>query len=392
VSTPAGPVPTPTPGIGNQGPPAWIQPGTRITFYAAAASVAQSRFAWIEDPDGDWQDPKTGRHYRRTDESGEGQGTASGDGLTQIDVLAVEGRDVVLSSALYGIDRVNNQFVVVPGSGAKVPGASVDGAWIHPDVLAGLQNADLGGLLVLRGPYRLGDVTYQAVSFVNPTPGAYQSYTYDTATGLLVAATTSTAGPTSPVTAFNEPPPQGNTQLTITRLAGVRQRSIPGLNGTNPEWVARTAGLSYAGTYNFTNPVDPSSANFSYPMRLDIALGPGGRSWSAYTSRTEIQIPGGQPSQGSGVTGTTGVYWVDPRALAGLREGALLDRDPLTNERDTVVSVDAGPNGGTLTVAAQLPGLETVATYDATTGVLVQYRLHEASGGITIRLDLQRMP
>ena len=31
-------------------PPAWVQPGMRITFYSAAAAVAQSRYQLIEDP------------------------------------------------------------------------------------------------------------------------------------------------------------------------------------------------------------------------------------------------------------------------------------------------------------------------------------------------------
>jgi hypothetical protein len=189
------------PGSETLGVPDWVHPGTRITFYQAAASVAQSRFSFVEDPNGEWFVAKTGKHYRRTDESGEGVPTASGDGLTQVDVIAVEGNDVVGTITLYGIDRGNNQFVVLPSTGGKVNGALVDGVWVHPRLLAQLATADLGGLLILGGPYVLNGQTYDAISFANPTPGAYQSYTYDTVTGLLLAATTSTAGATSPITA-----------------------------------------------------------------------------------------------------------------------------------------------------------------------------------------------
>lgn len=385
-------VPPTSNGLDSLGPPAWVQAGTRVTFYQAAASVAQSRFAFVEDPAGEWLVVSTGKRYRRTDESGEGVPTASGDGLSQVDILAVEGTDVVGNITLYGIDRGNNQFVVVPGAGGKVSGKVVDGAWVHPDLLAQLATQDLGGLLVLRGPYRLGGRSYDAISFANPTPGAYQSYTYDAVTGLLLAATTSTAGATSPITAQNEPPPKGNTQLTITRLAGVRQRTVPGLGGRNPEWVARTGSLDYSGTYNFTNPVDPSSANLTYPMNVSVSFAPGGSNWSSYVARSLIQMPGGQPSQSAGVTGTTGTYWVDPAALTGLSAGQSLDEDPFTGERDVVRAVGPGPNGPAVTFAAQLRGVESQATYDQATGVLVQLILSQASNGSTIRLQLRQMP
>ena len=161
-------------------PPSWVQPGARVTFYSAAAAVAQSRYQLIEDPEGPWQDPVTGKHYRSTEDTGESLGSASGDGVSQVDVVAVDGNDVVLSMALYGIDRATNSLVVLPSAGAKVPGGAVDGLWIAPQLLAQLQTGSLGGLLVLRGDYPLNGTTYQAVSIVNPTPGAYSSQTFDT--------------------------------------------------------------------------------------------------------------------------------------------------------------------------------------------------------------------
>ena len=88
--------------------------GLRITFYSAAAAVAQSRYQLIEDPAGPWQDPVTGKHYRNTEDTGESVGGASGDGVSQVDVVAVEGNDVVLSMAMYGIDRATDTLAVLP--------------------------------------------------------------------------------------------------------------------------------------------------------------------------------------------------------------------------------------------------------------------------------------
>src|SRR5262245_55122212 len=160
------------------GAPSWVGVGTRLTFYQAAASVAESRFAWVEDSSGTWVDPKTGTHYRRTDESGEGVSTASGDGLTQVDILAIEGNDVVGNVSTFGIDHIGNRFVLGGTTGGRVPGAVVDGAWVHPDLLAQLGDQGVGGLLVLRGLYTLNGTTYDAISFANTDPSAYLSYTY----------------------------------------------------------------------------------------------------------------------------------------------------------------------------------------------------------------------
>jgi hypothetical protein len=374
------------------GPPAWVQPGVRLSFYAAGASVAQSRFAWVEDVNGDWQDPATGKRYRRTDETGEGVGGGSGDGVTQIDILAVEGKDVVLASSAYGIDRANNQFAVLPGSGGRVPGGVVDGAWIHPDLLAKLQDARQDGVLVLRGDYPLGGTTYHAISFASTSPGSSQSYTYDTETGLLLSATTSTAGATSPVTAPGEAPPQGNTELTITRFLGTRQLSLPGLGGANPDWVARTPQLRYSGTYDFRNPVDPSSGSLSFPMDLTVDLGVGGRDWATFKVTSQIGMPGSGPSYSSGATGTTGLYWLDPAALTGLTAGQQLDQDPVTGAVQTVSAIGTGVAGRTVSITTQLPGVTTVADYDAGSGVLAAYEADLASSGATIRLALQNVP
>jgi len=110
---------------------------------------------------------------------------ASGDGVSQVDVVAVEGSGVVLSMA---IDRATDPLAVLPSSGAKLPVGAVDGLWMAPQMLAELQTGSLGGLLVLRGDYPLNGTTYQAISVVNPTPdeGTSGQSTYDVETGVLL--------------------------------------------------------------------------------------------------------------------------------------------------------------------------------------------------------------
>jgi hypothetical protein len=393
--------PTPLPGQVNTnlGPPQWIKAGTRVTYYNAAASVAQSSFAWVEDPNckvNCWQDPKTGKLYTRTDETpGASLGWASGDGLSQLDVLAVEGTDIVYSLNLYGIDRGSDPPTFLPpvNSGGKVPGTVLDGTWINPTTLRQLQEVNNNGLLVLRGDYPLNGVTYKAISFASTgAGGSYSQYTYDTESGLLLSATTSTKGATSPIAAPGQAPPQGNTQLTVTRLAGYRQRSMPGVDGSNPGWIANTKQLIYGGTYRLTNPVDPSSGTINAPVDFSISIGASGRNWATFTARSQIQYQGYQPTETNGATGSSGLYWVDPQALASLRPQQLLDQDPLTGEKVEVVSVGSGPRGAVVTIVSRLSGSDTTMAYDQTTGVLVGYNTTSTRTGVTIDLGLQRGP
>jgi hypothetical protein len=229
------------------GAPPWVRPGMRITFYAAAATVvSRGEPKCKEDPNGEWED-EAGNKFTCTGMPGDPDGSSAGDGLSQVDVLAVEGTGVVLATTLFSIDRISNQFTVAPTGGGKAPGDVIDGVWIHPRRLAEIAAMDLPDMKVLRGNYEVEGVTYNAVSFVSLKPGSYQSYAYDTETGLQIAATTRTTPSTTlleaPQTAGN-----GSAQLYVSRLLGYRQRNVPGLNGANPAWVGRTRQLSYNGT------------------------------------------------------------------------------------------------------------------------------------------------
>ena len=371
-------------------PPDWIRAGVRVSWYVAGATVAQSRFAFVEDPTGEWQDPVSGKRYRRTDESGEGQPGAAGDGFSQVDVLAVEGGDVVASNTLYLLNRADGTITPLPLIGARVAGEIVDGAWIHPARLQALQDARVASLLVVRGPYAVGGSVYRAISFATTAAGNTQQYTYDLDTGVLLSATTFAQGATSPVHAVGEAPPQGNNQLTITRFAGICARTPPGLGGTTPGWAGQTSQLLYAGTQSTFNPLDPSIPALVLPMRATITLGPGGPAWATFAANVIIDSPLSQPSVSSGVTGTSGLYWIDPAAFAGLAPGQALDVDPVTTERLTVVGFDQ--TGSFISFSNDLPGTSTQTTYSTATGALVAYRSQVTSSGTLIDLQLQNPP
>jgi hypothetical protein len=367
-------------------PPQFVATGARLTWYAAAASVANSRFSWVEEPctGNNWTDPKTGKCYRRTDESGEGQGTASGDGLSQLDIVALDGSRAAISNTLYTFFRENNTLIWTPVGGASVSAIDVDGAWIHPARLAQIAQSGLGDLLVLRGRYSLGTQTFDALSAVSGLgTSTYSSYTYDLATGILLSANTSTGGITSPLSAPGQGAPTSNSQLTMARFAGFRTRNLPGMTAPKPDWVNGTSQLIYQGTYNFTNPVDPSSANLTYPTQVTVQLGQGGATWSSFTSRTETPALNIN-TQSQGVAGPNGPYWYDPASLAGMSAGQVLDQDGLTGERTTVSAVGQDQAGtAVVSIDVQLPGNFARFTYEQSTGMLVEFTIQAANAGTT---------
>jgi len=92
--------------------------------------------------------------------------------------------------------------------------------------------------------------------------------------------------------------------------------------------VAHTPELRYSGSHDFRDPVDPTSGSLSFPMDLTLDLGASGRDWATFTASSQVGIPGSPPTQSSGATGTTGLYWLDPAALTWLTPASSLTRTP----------------------------------------------------------------
>jgi hypothetical protein len=367
------------------GPPAWATPGTRISYYGAAASVVQSGYTYIEDPRGEWEDPKTHKRYHRTDQGSDPQDMpgAAGQAYTQTDVLAVDGSSVVLSTTMYGINLSDGKLGLNPMGGFSGEGAAVDGAWINPALLADLVNTGYGDQMILRGPYALGGNTYDGISFVSQGQGAYHDSTFDAASGVMLAMNAAVSGQGSPVHGPLDDP-QGNVQLSHSRLVGVRQLALPGLGAVVPSWVAAGTSLAYSGTCTVVNPVDPSAV-FPYGMQSTVSFDSVGATWASFTSRSVIDfVQYQQPTEAKGTTGATGTYWYDPAALATLTTGQVLDQDPITGAQVSVESAD----GGTVTLRSDFNGGTVRLGYDTASGVLVTMETSSEITGITIALRL----
>ncbi len=237
-------------------PPDWVRPGTRLTWYGETASVRTSPYTYVEDPDGDWEDPTTGKRYRQTET--DEMPTAAARGWTHTDVLAVDGDRVALETTLWPIGLTSDQLSVVPLGGGVFPGAAVDGAWVRADLLAGVESGRTGNLQMLRGAYQLGEATVDSVAFLSRAEGSYASTVFDASSGALIATTSRAQAEGSQVHGPLDDP-QGNVSIVWTRLADLRQRDLPGLGSPLPDWVAPGLTLTDAGSIEHVNALDPSA-------------------------------------------------------------------------------------------------------------------------------------
>ncbi len=368
------------PPVAEGGPPDWVTPGTRLTWYGAAASVQSSYYTYVEDADGDWVDPVTGKRYRRTEE--DEMPTAAGHGVSQTDVLAIEGDDVILSTSLWAIDFETGQLSLLPLWGGRYTGGAVDGAWVRPELLERVASGGTPELQVLRGTYWLGETPVEAVSFLSRTQGDYASTVFDDASGMLVATTGRYKAAGSPVHGPLDMP-EGNVQIMVTRLVDVRERTLPGLGAATPAWVAPGTQLAYTGDATVSNPFDPDGFGASWPVEVLVTLDEVGDSWATLRSTTATDVNGYvERSEASGATGSTGLYWYDPAALATMAPGTVLDEDPVTTALLTVETAD----GVSVTLLTEAPGVTVRATYEIASGVLTGLVLEQGMGAAKLRL------
>ena len=316
------------PPVAGGGPPDWVTPGTRLTWYGAAASVQSSYYTYVEDPDGDWEDPATGKRYRRTDE--DEMPTAAGHGVSQTDVLAIEGDDVILSTSLWAIDFETGQLSLLPLWGGRYTGGAVDGAWVRPDLLEQVASGGTPELQVLRGTYWLGETPVEAVSFLSRTQGDYASTVFDDASGMLVATTgrykaAGSPGTRSPRHARGQRPGHGHAPRRRARADPARPRGGDARLGRSGH------PAPYAGDATVSNPFDPNGFGASWPVEVLVTLDEVGDSWATFRSTTATDFDGYvERSEASGATGSTGLYWYDPASLATMAPGTVLDEDPVT--------------------------------------------------------------
>lgn len=364
----------------NLGAPDWVKPGVRVTFYSASASVPENYYDLVEDSNGGWEDPATGKRYRKDEAVG-----AGGEGFLQLDVVAVGKTGVALQTSAYLIAQRGepNTLLKFLASGFTASSAGPADYWVHPKLLAGATEFHTPQFFMLKGNYDLYGTQVPSLCIVTRKPDFYSSQAFDLKSGLLVASTVSSRGKVAGVRLPGEDPPRGNKGITVTRLINARQMKLPGLDGSNPEWAMRVKRMRYNGMVTIAV---PGAVTVQAPAQMVATFDQRGKSWAHYTTDLQFNL-GGLPQQmpGDGISGPMGGFWVDPAAYRDVKPNQVLDDDPITHIRTRIGNVA----GGRFSVVVEGPGVGAESVYDANSGMLVAFSVVRPSAYQTFQFQLQ---
>ncbi|MFP4056397.1 MAG: hypothetical protein ACLF0G_05975 [Candidatus Brocadiia bacterium] len=362
------------PDAGAMGPPAWVKPGVRLTYYAATASVPHGRYVYrrSEDGRGQWQDAQ-GRRYIREEAIG-----ASGHGYNQLNVVALSEKAVAIEARMYTFLNYDgppkilslNAIIGLPAVGGDF--------WVHPRLLARLGERDTPEITVLRMPFKRKGKTYQALAIRGIGKGKDVEFVYDLATGILLHSHFAT-----------DPAAGTRTVLSHCYLEAVRPVQVPWADAPAPAWTRQVGVLRYKGTY-----VGAGSGVMpvSIPASLELRVLRRGKGWLQYRQRAQFGVPPrASRAEFRRAAGNAqwGGPWLPPQGLGGLREGQVLDRDPLTKVTVSVTGLGAGPSGDRVVRIAEVGPVHRIEyTYHATSGRLLGYVEKDSAMGQTISFHL----
>ena len=162
---------------------------------------------------------------------------------------------------------------------------------------------------------------------------------------------------------------RGDTTITHNDFISARDVMAPWANEAAPDWVAKVRELHYRGsiTSHGSLPTIPNVLTF------DMEATARGRGWAQYTvvsaqhTQGAPDIPPGRAEIASG-RNQIGGMWAGPAALEKLRQGQVLDEDPVTKMRTVVSRVDVP---FTVVIASTNAAGEVDSQYDKRTGMLI---------------------
>jgi hypothetical protein len=335
--------------------PDWVKEGTRMSYYSATANIPSVNEKFILDEEGDWVGQTTGKRYRREEVFG-----AAGHGVTQVDVLSVEGGLAALKINSWLYSSYTGPLVPI-NQGAYI-GLAAGGDWyINPAALANLQERRGGGVAILKMPYTVNGVTYNAIRIQQESDKSSFAHIYDLQDGKLLAT-------------YNSATSAEGTIFAYATFLGVRQMDLPWLGQNLPQWLQKGTVLQYDGTKSY----EAKLARYAFPtaVSLEMRITDIGQRYYSYSQTGSMSASGfpsqyGQESHIGGI-GQPGGLVLPPAALATLQKGQVIDTDPVTGITVLVKDIGqdaAGRNIAILMAANQAYSAE--ATYDLDTGATI---------------------
>ena len=367
----------------NVAAPAWMKPGARASFWAGSASIASAGQILVPDPEGNWVSKSTGQKFAAADNPG-----AGGAGYQQFTIANMTGDTVVADFKQYLWNPETRACTIAIASGSVVSMRDGGELWQPPAKLAAMQPGNANGVRIVKGPYPLNGKTYNAVSICTATDSGGTRYCYDLDSGLLLSfgSATTGAGGMTPGPNGQSGWAAGNTMIVQILFVGVRQTNLPWTGQQAPRDLAQVRAVDFAGTYatavaNAGQVTWPLTIHWDVTKVDEISL----------QLRTTMKVDygnNGMPQQPAVAdrAGGTSLLWVDPRALAQLRPGQVLDEDPVTNIKTTV----AGGENGMIAVMEEGATEKSVMAYNQQTGMVQAMSLQTQNGLGTTVIQVQR--
>lgn len=344
----------------------WLHEGLVFTSTWMQARVQGNDTAYHENINGEWQDAY-GNVFKESDV----HGTSAG-GVSQIVITCIEGDKIVATSQGYADVRALGLSDPMPlqnaiGSVTRIGQNSEN--WIDPVRLAAAKSDPAAGTLVDGTQWRRPEGMRDAIRIVRVGSDGYSDHVYDKKTGICVhyAMSTKSAPTPQPLAAGQEN--QGDTTLTQGDFLAARDIKVPWSHEDVPVWVDQFKVLHYRGQITFRNSALPQIPN---EILLDAMALDHGNGWMRVNTSVDVKyqnMPALPPANGQVVSGRAqfGGFWAGPKALGKLRQGDLLDEDPITKMRTTVSRVD----DQSVTISQSNNSGEIVSEYDPQTGVLI---------------------
>ncbi|MGO8816224.1 MAG: hypothetical protein ACLQVG_16425 [Terriglobia bacterium] len=342
----------------------WLHEGLLLTYTWYAAIAPGNGSYYEEDDQGNMILHSTGQRYMRHTQTG-----TSGSGWSQIAVVCIDGDKVVLATNTFGDAGSLGRNTPVPQGGSSAVAEVRDPGdyWMDPAKLMSLRTVTAAHVLVTRGGWNAGNKTIDAVRVQVVKDASYSDHVYDAKSGLCIHVASSSRGAPPKLVG---PGDMGQGDTTITRNDFINARDVmaPWANEPTPDWVARIRELHYRGSITSHGPL-PTVPNV---LSLDMEATARGRGWAEYsvvsTQHTQgaPDIPPAKIELASG-RNQIGGMWAGPAALAQLRQGQVLDQDPITKMRTVVSRAD----DASVVIAATNAAGEIDSQYDKRTGMLI---------------------
>ena len=342
----------------------WLHEGLVLTYTWYAAVAPGNGSYYEEDDHGNMILHSTGQRYSRSMQTG-----TSGSGWTQITVASIEGNKVVLASSSYANAGSLGRNAPVPQGTSSSVNALMDPGdyWMDPAKLASLHSAPAEHIVVSRVAWNGGNNTVDGIRVQVVNGSSYSDHVYDAKTGLCVHVASSSQGAPPKLVG---PGDFGRGDTTITRndFVSSRDLAVPWAGEPMPDWVTTIRALHYRGsmTSHGSLPTIPNVLTF------DMEPLAHGRNWAQFSATSTQRTQGAPdipPAHDNLAFGNSeiGGLWAGPAALAQLRQGQVLDEDPVTKMRTIVSRVD----DSTVVIAASNAAGEIDNQYDKRTGMLL---------------------